>query len=74
MAFLVRWLSRRPLWLLHWLGALLGWAAYLLSPSYRNRFRAQAAAKSIRLQQRAWPLLEMMKRSLAAKKDIVWGV
>ena len=47
MAFLVRWLSRRPLWLLHWLGALLGWAAYLLSPSYRNRFRAQAAQAGV---------------------------
>jgi KDO2-lipid IV(A) lauroyltransferase len=42
MLSLVRWLSRRPLWFSHALGALLGWAAYLLSPSYRNRFRHQA--------------------------------
>jgi hypothetical protein len=26
------------------------------------------------LAQRAWPLLQMMKRSLAEKADIVWGV
>jgi len=26
------------------------------------------------LAQRAWPLLEMMKRSLAGQADIVWGV
>jgi hypothetical protein len=26
------------------------------------------------LHQRAWPLLEMMKRSMAEKADIVWGV
>lgn len=39
-----------------------------------DRSGAQAAAKAVRLQQRAWPLLEMMKRSHAAKKDIVWGV
>ena len=47
MTFLLRWLSRRPLWLLHWLGGALGWAAYLLSPSYRNRFQAQAAQAGI---------------------------
>ena len=32
------WLSRRPLWLLHSLGALLGWLTFWLSPSYRRRF------------------------------------
>jgi Domain of unknown function (DUF1840) len=26
------------------------------------------------LAQRAWPMLEMMKRSLAERADIVWGV
>jgi len=31
-------------------------------------------ANAIRLQQRAWPLLEMMRRSLAERADIVWGV
>jgi Kdo2-lipid IVA lauroyltransferase/acyltransferase len=37
MPTLVRWLSRRSLRFLHALGALLGWAGYLLSPSYRRR-------------------------------------
>ncbi len=31
-------------------------------------------ANAIGLQQRAWPLLEMMRRSLAEHADIVWGV
>jgi KDO2-lipid IV(A) lauroyltransferase len=47
MLRLVRWLSRRPLWFLHAVGAPLGWAAYLLSPSYRHRFRDQAAQAGV---------------------------
>ena len=31
-------------------------------------------ANAIGLQQRAWPLLEMMRRSLAERADVVWGV
>lgn len=31
-------------------------------------------ANAVGLQQRAWPLLEMMRRSLAERADIVWGV
>ncbi len=42
MSALVRWLSRRPLWLLHRLGGFLGWLSYGLSPGYRQRFRANA--------------------------------
>ena len=38
----LRWLSRRPLWLLHASGAALGWLAYALSPTYRRRFVANA--------------------------------
>ncbi len=34
-------LSRLPLWLLHGVGQVLGWAVYALSPTYRRRFRAQ---------------------------------
>jgi hypothetical protein len=34
----------------------------------------ERGAEAIGLQQRAWPLLEMMRRSLAARADIVWGV
>ena len=28
----------------------------------------------VTLRQRAWPLVEMMKRSIAEKADVVWGV
>lgn len=31
-------------------------------------------AESVGLGRRAWPMLQMMKRSLAEKADIVWGV
>ena len=33
-----------------------------------------AGANAVGLQQRAWPMLEMMRRSLAERADIVWGV
>jgi len=39
MLTLFRWLARRPLWLLHAAGALLGWLTFCLSPTYRRRFR-----------------------------------
>jgi Kdo2-lipid IVA lauroyltransferase/acyltransferase len=39
---LAQWLSRQPLWLLHGVGAVLGWLAYLGSPTYRRRFIANA--------------------------------
>jgi KDO2-lipid IV(A) lauroyltransferase len=47
MSFLVQWLSRRPLWLLHSLGGFLGWFTYALSPSYRRRFKANAALAGV---------------------------
>ena len=31
-------------------------------------------AEAVGLAQRAWPMLEMMRRSLAENADIVWGV
>jgi hypothetical protein len=48
----------------------------------RKQAEADAAAEGrtitsrdvITLRQRAWPLLEMMKRAHAADEDIVWGV
>ena len=43
MLFIVRWLSRRSLRLLHALGAALGWLGYAASPSYRRRLRENAA-------------------------------
>lgn len=39
MLTLFRWLARQPLWLLHAVGAVLGWLTFLLSPTYRRRFR-----------------------------------
>ena len=36
--------------------------------------RKLAARDGVTLRQRAWPLLEMMKRSRAEGADIVWGV
>ncbi len=42
MEALFKLLSRWPLPLLHGVGALLGWLAYLLSPTYRRRFSANA--------------------------------
>lgn len=42
MIRLFRWLSRRSLWLLHTLGAGVGWLGYLFSPTYRQRFLDQA--------------------------------
>jgi KDO2-lipid IV(A) lauroyltransferase len=42
MPSLLAWLSRRSLRFLHALGGLLGWAAWLLSPTYRRRHDANA--------------------------------
>jgi hypothetical protein len=36
--------------------------------------RRLAPRDAVTLRQRAWPLVEMMKRSSAAGADIVWGV
>ena len=47
MLSVVRWLSRRPLWLLHAMGAAVGWLTYGLSPTYRRRFVANAALAGV---------------------------
>ena len=47
MSWLIDWLSRRPLRLLHAFGGVLGWAAYALSPSYRRRLRTNAALAGV---------------------------
>jgi len=36
--------------------------------------RKLAPRDGVSLRQRAWPLVEMMKRAQAADKEIVWGV
>jgi len=47
MLTLLRWMSRWPLWLLHAVGAGLGWLSYAMSPSYRARFDANAAQAGV---------------------------
>jgi Kdo2-lipid IVA lauroyltransferase/acyltransferase len=42
MAFLFRWCAKCPLFLLHSVGALMGWLAYSLSPTYRRRFQTNS--------------------------------
>lgn len=44
---LLRWMSRWPLWLLHALGAPLGWLVWALSPTYRRRLRENAALAGV---------------------------
>lgn len=43
MLTLYRLVSRWPLWLLHALGAALGWLTWAASPTYRRRIKANAA-------------------------------
>ena len=47
MRTILAWLSRRPLWFLHAVGAALGWLTWALSPSYRRRFGANAARAGV---------------------------
>ncbi len=47
MSTALHWLSRRSLGFLHGLGALLGWAGYFVSASYRQRLRANAGLAGI---------------------------
>ena len=42
MPLIFRFLSLLPLWLLHPLGAALGWLVFAFSPTYRRRFVAHA--------------------------------
>lgn len=43
MVLLFRLLSRLPLVAIHWLGALAGWLAYALSPTYRRNLKQNIA-------------------------------
>jgi len=57
-------------------------AAVAADEAERSLALAQAAAKgaaepraeAVTLRQRAWPLIEMMKRAVQADQPIVWGV
>ena len=64
MSFLLRWLSRRSLRLLHALGATLGWLAYALSASYRLRLRENAALAGIGAADRRAAVAEAGRMSL----------
>jgi Kdo2-lipid IVA lauroyltransferase/acyltransferase len=47
MPLLLGWMARWPLWLLHDVGAALGWGAWLASPSYRRRLHQNAALAGV---------------------------
>lgn len=47
MPLVIRWLARRRLSTLHAFGTLLGWLAYALSPTYRQRLRAHAVLAGV---------------------------
>jgi cyclopropane-fatty-acyl-phospholipid synthase len=40
----------------------------------RTRADAGGVARGITLHQRAWPFIQLLKRSLAADEPVVWGV
>jgi KDO2-lipid IV(A) lauroyltransferase len=61
MLFLLHWLARRSLRFLHVLGAVLGWLAYLLSPSYRRRLLKNARRAGITPAQRRRSVAEAGK-------------
>lgn len=80
MGFLFRFLSRLPLPVLHNLGALLGWLAYWLSPTYRRHLRentAQAGLKAVRgaaVAEAGKTLLELPKLWLRPQDEVVGRV
>lgn len=51
MITLFKLLSAWPLWLLHGLGATLGWLVFVVSPAYRKRFLANARLAGLVWQQ-----------------------
>lgn len=63
--FLLRLLSRLPLWFLHGLGAVAGWLAFVGSPSYRRRLVEHARAAGVS----PWPAVAAAGRLLA---EIPW--
>ena len=64
MLTLLRWLARRPLRLLHALGAALGWLVWLLSPHYRRRLAANAALAGVGGRERRAAVAEAGRMSL----------
>ena len=56
--FLVRWISRWPLRLLHAVGGLLGWLVWLGSPTYRRRLRTNAGLAGVSARDRRRAIAE----------------
>ena len=56
--FLIRWISNRPLGLLHAIGGLLGWLVWLCSPTYRRRLDANAALAGVAARDRRRAIAE----------------
>jgi Kdo2-lipid IVA lauroyltransferase/acyltransferase len=77
MGFLFRLLARLPLPLLHNLGALAGWLAYLLSPTYRGHLRENAAqagcaaARTAAVAEAGKTLAELPKLWLRPQEEVV---
>jgi KDO2-lipid IV(A) lauroyltransferase len=70
MLTLFRALSRGPLWLLHGIGAMLGWITYWGSPSYRRRFVENARQAGIPVAQ-ARPAIAAAGR-MVAELPFLW--
>jgi len=71
MARLFFMLSRWPLAVLHPLGSLLGWLAYLLSPSYRQRLNAHARQAGLSRWQR-WQAVAHAGK-MVSESPRLWG-
>jgi KDO2-lipid IV(A) lauroyltransferase len=70
MLSLFRWLARRPLWLLHAIGAALGWITYWASPTYRRRFDENARQAGMSRAQ-ARPAIAAAGR-MVAEAPLLW--
>lgn len=70
MTHLFRLFAHWPLWLLHGLGAALGWLAWALSPTYRRRLREHAVLAGYGLGQ-VWPAIGQAGR-LVAELPRLW--
>lgn len=64
-------LSRWPLWLLHLMGSTLGWLAYALSPSYRQRLVDHTRAAGLGPQQRRQAVSHAGK--MVGELPLLWG-
>ena len=70
MLSLLRWLSRRPLWLLHLAGGALGWFTFLVAPAYRRRFIANARQAGVPA--RAWRPAVAQAGRLLMELPLLW--